>query len=129
MKQKKWYRPANILWCIAVILLLYSIAGNAIHLATYPPQIREAEVRAGSLSSELDEVTVQIAQREEELALLEAEIDALPTPGPTPVPKPDPDDYDTTITYEQIKRNPQNYMGKKAAFLGSVSFEIESSWQ
>ncbi|MDE6838649.1 MAG: hypothetical protein K2P33_09660, partial [Acutalibacter sp.] len=43
-------------------------------------------------------------------------------PIPTPEPTMNPEEYDATVTYEQLFRNPQDYAGEKLCFFGEVGY-------
>ena len=134
-QKKKWYHPVNILWGVAVVILSSFIVRNVFNMAAYPSQIKEAEAQTSSLAAELLETQSQISSREKELNRLtlqisncQEEIEALPTPTPVPTPSPtpaptmNPEEYDATVTYEQLFRNPQDYAGEKLCFFGEVGY-------
>lgn len=134
-QKKKWYHPVNILWGVAVVILSSFIVRNVFNMAAYPSQIKEAEAQTSSLAAELLETQSQISDREKELDQLtlqisncQEEIETLPTPTPVPTPSPtpaptmNPEEYDATVTYEQLFRNPQDYAGEKLCFFGEVGY-------
>lgn len=142
-------RILTILFCWVALILVLGIIFNCFTINSLKHQIAVEEERASSVNAGLSDsderlasLRSQIGEQEAQLSSLQEEVAALPTPTPTPAPTPTPtptpeptptpvphDLYDSSVSYEQLFRNPQDYEGKKLCYFGKVGYVSAAEWR
>lgn len=132
-----------------VLVIVLGIVFNCFTINSLKHQIAIEEERANSVNAGLSDsderlasLRSQIGEQEAQLSSLQEEVAALPTPTPTPAPTPTPtptpeptptpvphDLYDSSVSYEQLFRNPQDYEGKKLCYFGKVGYVSAAEWR
>ncbi|NBJ88666.1 hypothetical protein [Acutalibacter sp. 1XD8-36] len=131
LEMKKALNRRKLLLAIPIAMLICAVVSNLNEMGSASYSAAQMKVQADNTCSQLDEARQDyeetlslIDEKKGYLASCQKEIAAMPTSSPEDMVKV----YDMDVTYEQLKRSPSEYIGKKLAFLGTVGFESVSSW-
>lgn len=133
---KKELRRRIVILAIPAICFVIALLGNWFEYLEIEAEIQNASDAQAAAVSNIEKTMQEDAEADDKIIELEAqlssyqeELAALPTPAPTPAVTPVPDsvsdgsDYDSSVTFEQLKRYPADYIGKKIAVFGKVTSE------
>lgn len=135
-KKPKMWIGLSALFCVAGIII-FTIIGSVVWVANMTPEEREAYYEEQRLESEQREAErlAEEQARDAENATTEKKTPspaiATPTPAPTPTQIESAEDYKASceeVSWTDLARYPDKYVGQRIKVTGQVSQIIDGSW-